>query len=217
MGPSGSGKTTLAKVLARLYDPSGGAVRFDGLDIREFPLADLRKYIGFVSQEPVVFRGTIADNIRYGSGQASMHNVVAAAQHAQIHEFIERLPSRYETITHERGLTLSGGQKQRVNLARALLYDPKVLVLDDCTSALDADTEAKLVRGFEQALRDRTVVLVSHRVSIALGCDLVLMLDKGKVVQFGPPDELAQMDGPFGDLYREQLSRARSAGPALVN
>ncbi|MCC7350173.1 MAG: ABC transporter ATP-binding protein [Phycisphaerales bacterium] len=217
MGPSGSGKTTLAKVLARLYDPSGGAVRFDGLDIREFPLADLRKYIGFVSQEPVVFRGTIADNIRYGSGQASMHNVVAAAQHAQIHEFIERLPSRYETITHERGLTLSGGQKQRVNLARALLYDPKVLVLDDCTSALDADTEAKLVRGFEQALRDRTVVLVSHRVSIALGCDLVLMLDKGKVVQFGPPDELAQADGPFGDLYREQLSRARSAGPALVN
>jgi ABC-type multidrug transport system fused ATPase/permease subunit len=217
MGPSGSGKTTLAKLLARLYDPSTGTILFDSQDIRDFPLADLRKYTGFVSQEPVVFRGTIADNIRYGSGQASMNNVVAAAQHAQIHEFIERLPRRYETITHERGLTLSGGQKQRVNLARALLYNPHVLVLDDCTSALDADTEAKLVRGFEQALRDRTVVLVSHRVSIALGCDLVLMLDKGKVVQFGPPEELIQVDGPFGALYREQLSRARAAGPVLAN
>lgn len=217
MGPSGSGKTTLAKLLARLYDPSEGAVRFDGQNIRDFSLAELRKYIGFVSQEPVVFSGTIADNIRYGSGQASMPNVIAAAQHAQIHEFIQRLPSRYETITHERGLTLSGGQKQRVNLARTLLYDPRVLILDDCTSALDADTEARLVRGFEHALRDRTAVLVSHRVSIALGCDLVLMLDGGRLVQFGPPEELVQVDGPFGSLYREQLSRARTAGPVLAN
>lgn len=207
MGPSGGGKSTLAKLLCRLYDPSEGEILFDGVNVRQFLTADLRKVVGFVSQEPIVFRGTIADNIRYGSEDSSDQAVVAAAQYAQIHDFIDCLPERYSTLTHERGLTLSGGQKQRVNLARALLYNPIVMVLDDCTSALDADTEARLVESFQTALRGRTAVLVSHRVSIAMGCDLVLVLAKGKAVEFGPPRELLEQDGAFAELQREQFRK----------
>jgi ABC-type bacteriocin/lantibiotic exporter with double-glycine peptidase domain len=211
MGPSGAGKTTLAKLIARLYDPTGGTIYFDDVDIRGFRVSDLRELVGFVSQEPIVFSGTIGDNIRYGNVAARMQAVVAAAQHAQIHEFINRLPERYRTLTHERGLTLSGGQKQRVNLARALLYDPVVLVLDDCTSALDAETEWKLVESFETALKNRTAVLVTHRVSIARGCDLVAMLDDGKLVEFGPPDDLLKNEGgAFAALYHEQVSKGGS-------
>lgn len=210
MGPSGSGKTTLAKIMARLYDPTSGTVYFDGIDIKQFRVSELRELVGFVSQEPIVFSGTIGDNIRYGNISARMENVVAAAQFAQIHEFINRLPERYRTLTHERGLTLSGGQKQRVNLARALLYDPVVLVLDDCTSALDAETEAKLVASFETALKDRTAVLVTHRVSIARECDLVVILDDGKVVEFGQPDDLLKQNGAFAALHHEQVSKGGS-------
>jgi ABC-type multidrug transport system fused ATPase/permease subunit len=209
MGPSGAGKTTLAKLCARFYDPSDGAVRLDGVDLKQFRVTDLRQYIGYVGQEPIVFSGTISGNIRYGANEASPRAVVAAAQYAQIHDFIERLPERYQTLTHERGLNLSGGQKQRVNLARALINDSKMLILDDCTSALDADTEAKLVHGFRDALDGRTCVLVTHRVSIAMTCDYVLMLDSGKVAQFGDPQSLAQSDGPFAKIVREQAEKIR--------
>lgn len=211
MGPSGSGKSTLAKLACRFYDPDVGAVRLNGTDIREFRVADLRRAIGFVNQEPIVFSGTIGDNIRYGSEGAPFRNVITAAQFAQIHDFIERLPARYRSLTHERGLTLSGGQKQRVNLARALLQDPRLLVLDDCTSALDADTEARLLVALKTVLKGRTAILVSHRVSIAMACDFVLMLDDGKVAQFGPPRQLLHADGPFHEVYRQQVEKARMA------
>ena len=210
MGPSGSGKTTLAKLACRIYDPTTGTVRLNETDIRDFRIADLRKLAGFVSQEPVIFEGTIRDNIRYGSEQSPFGDVVTAAQYAQIHDFIDRLPGQYQTPTHERGLTLSGGQKQRVNLARVLLYDPKVLVLDDCTSALDAETEAKLVEDFQVVLRDRTALLVSHRISIAMRCDLIAMLKDGQIAEFGSPDELLQREGPFAELCREQTDDSRT-------
>jgi ATP-binding cassette subfamily B protein len=209
MGPSGCGKTTLAKLACRIYDPTDGTVRFDRTDIRRFKIVDFRKLCGFVTQEPVIFDGTIADNIQYGSQQTDTMGIVAAAQYAQIHEFIVRLPSQYNTLTRERGLTLSGGQKQRVNLARTLLYDPKVLVLDDCTAALDAETEARLIRGFDTVLSGRTVILVSHRLSIAVRCDFVLMLDAGRVTEFGPPGELLRRDGRFAQLQKVQSDENR--------
>ncbi|MBH05352.1 MAG: hypothetical protein CMJ20_03440 [Phycisphaeraceae bacterium] len=211
MGPSGSGKSTLAKLACRLYDPTGGHVQFDGIGVDQFAIPELREYVGVVSQEPLIFSGTIGENIRYGSEDAPHKSVIAAARFAQIHDFIEEQPLRYHTPTHERGLALSGGQKQRVILARALLYDPKFLVLDDFTSAVDALTEAQLVDSFKSTLRDRTTLIISHRISIALECDLVLMLDDGQVVQFGHPHTLLNKDGPFIDLYHEHNKRAQTA------
>lgn len=210
MGPSGSGKTTLAKLACRIYDPTAGEVCLDGHDIRMFKIADLRRMTGFVNQEPVIFDGTIRDNIRYGSEHAQLQSMVTAAQYAQIHDFIEHLPERYATVTHERGLTLSGGQKQRVNLARVLLFEPKVLVLDDCTSALDAETESRLIRGFDTVLKGRTALLISHRMSMAMRCDLVLMLDEGQIAEFGPPAELLNRNGPFAKLCDEQNSMSNA-------
>jgi len=209
MGPSGAGKSTMARLAIRLYDPTEGVVRYDGIDVREFDLGKLRYFTGFVAQEPVVFSGTIGDNIRYASQDASPGNVVAAAQYAQIHEFIHQLPERYQTLTQERGLTLSGGQKQRVNLARAILHDPKFLVLDDCTSALDAETEAKLIESFRESLEGRTSMIVTHRVGVAMECDLVMMLDAGGVAQFGPPKDLLNKPGPFAEVHRQQVEPLR--------
>ena len=215
MGPSGCGKTSLAKLACRLYDVTEGSVRFDDTDVRQFEMAKLCRLVGFVNQEPLIFDGTIGENIRYGSEGAGTQAIVAAAKYAQIHNFIQELPKQYRTSTQERGLSLSGGQKQRVNLARALLYDPKVLVLDDCTSALDAETEARLVGSFGEALQGRTTIIVSHRMSIARGCDLVLMLDSGRVVEFGPPADLLQADGPFAAMQREQYEGMRLVNEAV--
>jgi len=211
MGPSGSGKSTLAKLAARLYDPTGGSVLIGDTDVRRFKIADLRKLVGFVGQEPIVFRGTIAENIAYGRTAAAPGQVVAAAQYAQIHEFIERLPEQYQTLTQERGLTLSGGQKQRVNLARVLMDGSRVLILDDCTSALDAETEARLIDGFKTVLSGRTCILVSHRTSIALQCDLVMMLDQGRAVEFGPPQDLLGAGGAFAAMVEESAAKTRNA------
>ncbi len=208
MGPSGAGKSTLAKLACRLYDPVAGRVLYDGVDAREILLADLRRHASMVSQEPIVFSGTLEENIRYGAVGAPPQAVTAAARYAQIEDFIDQLPRRYRTATAERGLTLSGGQKQRLTLARALLSDPKVLVLDDCTSALDARTEQQIIETFDASMRDRTVILVSHRVSIAMQCDLVLMLEAGQAVELGPPDELLQQDGAFAQMCRAQNQRA---------
>jgi ABC-type multidrug transport system fused ATPase/permease subunit len=207
MGPSGSGKSTLARLASRIYDPTEGQVTWNGIDLRQFRMSHLRRRAGFVNQEPIIFDGTIRDNIRYGSEQETAGRMVTAAQYAQIHEYITRLPEQYETLTCERGLTLSGGQKQRVNLARVLLYDPPLLVLDDCTSALDAETEARLVKGFEDVLSGRTVICVSHRISIAMRCDFVMMLDEGRLVEIAPPDELIARGGAFADLAHEQTDR----------
>lgn len=207
MGPSGSGKSTLAKLAVRLYDPTRGVVTLDGVDIRRYRLSSLRRSVTFVPQEPVVFSGTLEQNIRYGSESASVHMVIAAAQYAQIHDYIHQLPERYQTLTQQRGLTLSGGQKQRVNLARALLADPRLLVLDDCTSALDAETEAKLIASFRDSLQDRTTLLVTHRVNLAMECDWVIMMDRGRIAEIGPPRKLLQNNGPFTQVYQSQMGK----------
>lgn len=211
MGPSGAGKSTLARLAARLYDPSEGRILLGNTDLRQFRLSHLRQAMVFVAQEPIVFSGTIADNITYGVPGAPSRQIIAAAQYAQIHDYIHQLPERYRTLTHERGLTLSGGQKQRVSLARALLTDARVLVLDDCTSALDAETESRLVAGFDDALEGRTTLLVTHRVSVALSSDLILMLEDGRVVEWGAPAELLQAEGAFARLAQEQQRKAKAA------
>lgn len=211
MGPSGAGKSTLAKLAVRLYDPTEGEVTIDDVPLWQFRLTELRKFLGFVNQEPIVFSGSLADNIRYGTEHAPPEEVINAATYAQIHDFIEQLPKRYRTITQERGLTLSGGQKQRMNLARALLAEPKMIVMDDCTSALDAETEAKLIEAFDTSLKDRTVLLVTHRVCVALGCDHVMMMEDGRMVEYGSPWQLLEEDGVFADLYRQQVGRLQLA------
>ncbi len=207
MGPSGSGRSTLAKLVCRLYDPTAGAVLMDGIDVRHFRICDVRKLVGFVPQESIVFSGSIEQNIRYGSEDADPGAVIGAAESSQLHGFVQQLPHQYQTLTSERGLTLSGGQRQRVNLARALLHDPKVLVLDDCTSALDAQTELQLIEAFRTTLRGRTVVLTTHRVSLAMECDLVLMLDGGRQVEFGPPGRLIDAGGAFAALHELEARR----------
>lgn len=205
MGPSGSGKSTVAMLACRLYDVSSGSIKLDETDIRDFRLSHLRSMTGFLPQEPVIFDGSIRDNIKYGSDAMGSEKIVAAAKNAQIHEYIWELPEQYLTATRQRGLTLSGGQKQRVGLARVLLYSPSLLILDDCTSSLDAETEAKLIAGFETALKGRTVLLVSHRISIAMKCDLVLILKDGKKTEFGSPEDLLKQNGFFAKLREEQL------------
>lgn len=214
MGPSGAGKSTLARLACRIYDPTGGEVFLDGVDIRTYRLSDLRDKLGYVHQEPIIFDGTIRQNIAYGSEQAPPQQMVSAARNAQIHDFIQRLPERYDTITAERGLTLSGGQKQRVNLARVLLYEPLLLVLDDCTSALDAETEVKLIQSFEQALAGRTAILVTHRISIAMKCDSVLVLEEGRIVEHGSPTDLLAADGAFRAMH--ELQNKKSPTPAAL-
>jgi len=212
MGASGSGKSTLAKLATRLYDPTQGRITLDGHDLKRFDLKALRRFIGYVGQESVVFSGTIGENIRYGSEHAGFQDVTLAAQHAQIHEFIINLPERYRTLTHERGLTLSGGQKQRVNLARALVQEPKFLVLDDCTSALDAETEARLVHAFDHSLKARTVMLITHRVSIAARCDQVIYMEGGRIVEQGGPTELLRKPSRFAETYKRQMGMVLAAG-----
>lgn len=211
MGPSGAGKSTLARLAARLYDPTEGRILLGGTDLRQFRLAHLRQALVFVAQEPIVFSGTLADNITYGVPGAPSRQIIAAAQYAQIHNYIHQLPEQYRTLTHERGLTLSGGQKQRVSLARALLTDARALILDDCTSALDAETESRLVAGFDDALEGRTTLLVTHRVSVALSSDLILMLEDGQMVEFGSPAELLRAGGAFAQLAEEQRRKAAEA------
>ncbi|HNX27585.1 MAG TPA: ABC transporter ATP-binding protein [Phycisphaerae bacterium] len=208
MGSSGSGKTTLAKLSARIYDPVQGRILLDGHDIKEYRLQELRQYIGYVNQEPIIFDGTLKANIAYGSYGSQPQEIMTAARHAQIHDYITTLPERYETITAERGLTLSGGQKQRVNLARVLLADPQLLILDDCTSALDAETEARLIKEFDQVLKNRTAMIVSHRISMALQCDYVMLLKNGKILEFGEPEELLEQSGEFKRMMDEQIARS---------
>lgn len=214
MGPSGAGKTSLANLLLRLYEPTAGAIRLDGRDLREINISSLRDHVGYVPQDTFLFTGSVRDNIRYGNLLAEDQQVEDAAKAAELHDFIITLPEKYDTIVGERGVTLSGGQRQRVSLARALLTDPRVLILDDCTSALDAITEAKIVKTLRTALAGRTTIIITHRVSMSSRADLVVVLKDGTVVEVGTHDELLQKEGIYHDLVIEQLAE-RTSKPSL--
>jgi len=201
VGPPGSGKSTLLRLIAGLYEPTRGRVAIDGVDVRRLSRDTLRRAVAYVPQEPFIFNRSILENILVGNPHASMEQVRRAAEAARIREFIESLPDGYNTIVGERGVTLSGGQRQRLALARALVGDPRIVLLDDPASNLDAETEARLVDDLSQALRGRTVIVVSQRPSLARMADRVVVMVEGRIVEEGRPGELLSADTLFRRLY----------------
>ena len=216
VGPTGAGKSTLMKLLPRLYDVDSGAVRIDGQDVRDVTLASLRRAVGYVSQEPFLFYGTVRENIRYGSFDASEAAIRRAAQRAQAHEFIKNLPKGYETLVGERGIKLSGGQRQRLAIARTILKDPELLVLDEATSHVDTETEALIQRSLADFARDRTTFVIAHRLSTVRRADQILVLDDGWIVERGTHEELIAADGLYANFWRVQVGDIEKLPPAFL-
>jgi len=211
MGPSGGGKSTLLYLLMRFYDPEEGGISLDGNNLRDIRLVNLRERITLVMQEPVIFSGTVAENIRYGRLDAGDADVRRAARDADLHNFIQTLPDSYETVVGERGMSLSGGQRQRLALAASLLSRPSVLLLDDTTSALDPATEHRVRETLNRLMKDRTCFVVTHRISTALASDLVIVLEEGRLTQFGAPGELLTQEGLFRRVYEQQTRESADA------
>jgi ATP-binding cassette subfamily B protein len=213
LGATGSGKSTLIHLIPRFYDVTAGRITLDGVDIRELALANLRAQIGITLQEAILFGGTIRENIRYGRPQASDEDVVAAAKAAQAHNFIVEFPDGYDTIVGQRGVTLSGGQKQRVSIARALLVQPRILILDDSTSAVDVETEAELQLALEQLLRNGrrhiTTFVIAQRISTVLNADKIVVLDRGQIVATGAHPELMVNSPIYQEIYQSQLGNGQ--------
>jgi ATP-binding cassette subfamily B multidrug efflux pump len=205
VGPTGCGKTTLAALVARLWEAPAGSLFVDGRSIREWPLDQLRRAIGFVPQDPFLFSETLANNVAFGVEGATPDQISQAASIASIDAEIRDFPAKYETMVGERGITLSGGQKQRTTLARAVIRDPKILVLDDALSSVDTDTEEKILRGLKDVMRHRTTILVSHRCSTVRHADQIIVLREGRIVERGSHDELLALGGYYNDLYHKQL------------
>jgi ATP-binding cassette subfamily B protein len=205
VGPTGSGKSTLANLTARIYDAAPGTVFIDGRSVRNFPLNILRRSIGFVPQETFLFSETIRENIAFGQEEANDSDIRAAAQAATIAEDIEGFPEKYKTLVGERGLTLSGGQKQRTAIARAIIRNPQILILDDALSSVDTQTEDKILNHLRDIMRDRTTIFISHRVSTVRNADRIAVLNAGRIVEIGTHEELIARNGYYTDLYNKQL------------
>jgi len=205
VGPSGAGKSTVLSLLHRFYDVDAGRVLFEGVDVRKLPLGDLRRALAMVAQEPVLFSGTIRDNISYGRDGASVAEIERAARDAHAHDFITGFPDGYDTVIGERGTKLSGGQKQRIALARALLADPRVLILDEATSNLDAESEAAVQAALARLMQDRTTIIVAHRLSTVRDADRIVVIEGARVVEQGRHDELMARRGTYHRLVEHQL------------
>jgi ATP-binding cassette subfamily B protein len=208
VGPSGAGKTTLTYLACRLYDPSAGAITFDGVDLRQMAISDLAHAVAKVTQETTLFNATIEENLRYGKPEATREEIERACQLAQIHDVITALPQGFETVVGERGYKLSGGEKQRLALARVVLRDPRLLILDEATSSLDSRSEALIQRALEPLLAGRTSLVIAHRLSTILRADMILVLDKGRIVERGTHPALLAAKGLYAKLYDEQFGSA---------
>jgi ATP-binding cassette subfamily B protein len=217
VGHSGSGKSTLVNLICRFYDVSEGAIQVDGVDIRSLPIPEYRRNIGLVLQEPFLFFGTIADNIAYGKPDASREEIIAAARAAHAHEFILRLPHGYDSMVGERGQTLSGGERQRISIARALLINPHILILDEATSSVDTTTEKEIQKALDNLVRGRTTIAIAHRLSTLRRADRLVVLDKGQIVEVGQHEELLERQGAYYRLYQAQARQAASDMDVQVN
>jgi len=208
VGATGSGKSTLVNLLPRLQNPPRGTVFIGGRDVRDIPLKELRGMIGFVPQEPFLFSDTLADNLAFGVpglAQSDRARVEAAAGVAQLDKDVRDFPHGYETMVGERGITLSGGQKQRTAIARAVVTNPRILILDDALSAVDTYTEEEILARLRGVMKERTAIIISHRISTVRDADQIVVLDAGRVVEKGRHDELIRLGGHYADLYKKQL------------
>ena len=211
VGPTGAGKSTVVKLLLRLYDPTEGVIRIDGVDLKDLDFTDLRGAIGLVSQDVFLFHGTVHDNIAYGDPDAERDQIIAAAEMAEARDFIEHLPGGYDAIVGERGQKLSGGQRQRISIARAIVKNPPILVLDEATSSVDNETEAAIQRSLERVARNRTTIVIAHRLSTVRDADRIHVLDRGSVVEAGTHDELLAAGALYAALWRVQTGERLAA------
>jgi ATP-binding cassette, subfamily B, bacterial len=209
VGPSGAGKTTMTYLIPRLYDPASGSIRLDGHDLRDYALDFLAEQIGMVTQENYLFHDTIRTNLTYAKPNATPAEIEAAAQAANIHDFIIGLPDKYDTVVGERGYRLSGGEKQRIALARVILKNPKILVLDEATSHLDSESESLIQEALKRVMAGRTSIVIAHRLSTILSADMILMIDRGRIEEYGTHEELMRIGGFYSELYETQFKRAK--------
>jgi ABC-type multidrug transport system fused ATPase/permease subunit len=205
VGPTGGGKSTIVSLIPRFYDPTAGKIEIDGVDIRDYKLQALRNHIGYVLQDTVLFQGTVRDNIAYGRAGATEEEIMNAAKLADVDEFVSRMPHGYDTIVGERGETLSGGQRQRIGIARAIIRNNPILILDEPTAALDTESESMVMKALDRLMRGRTVITIAHRLSTIRNSSKILVLKEGVVAEQGTHDELMQLGGVYADLYRVQF------------
>jgi ABC-type multidrug transport system fused ATPase/permease subunit len=205
VGPTGGGKSTIMSLIPRFYDPGAGKVLMDGVDVREYRLQTLRDQIGYVLQETVLFRGSVRDNIAYGRAGATDEEIIEAAKLANADEFISRMPNGYQTFVGDRGDTLSGGQRQRLGIARAIIRNNPVLILDEPTAALDSESERLVVEALERLMKGKTVLIIAHRLSTIRDADKILVLKEGVVAEQGTHDELLALGGTYAQLYSVQF------------
>ncbi|MGC2112417.1 MAG: ABC transporter ATP-binding protein, partial [Candidatus Korobacteraceae bacterium] len=208
VGPTGSGKSTIVSLIPRFYDPTNGAVRIDGRDVRDYKVNPLREQIGYVLQDTVLFRGTILENIAFGRPNATRDEIVQAAQLANADEFISRMPKGYDTMVGERGSTLSGGQRQRIGIARVMVRNSPILLLDEPTAALDSESEKLVIEALERLMKGRTVITIAHRLSTIRDADKIIVIDAGVVAESGNHDQLMARNGIYADLHRTQFDAA---------